>query len=248
VELINKKRAVVLFTASTEMETGKNLISLRKKNKKLFEIFQSNISNTVNEARKQISFDFVVSSDFSSYNSFRSSSYNLLQSGKNFAERFENTLRQVFSNNYAEVIIIGDDCVAFDSKLIIDAFNKLSYNDYVVGPASDGGFYLLGLKYFQNESFKNITWQTSSVTNELIKNISNEGSAFQLLPVLSDIDSKHDLYEWLNSRSSKTSFAYSQIVRLLTEPILSLKEIIFFISSKSFSLHFSNLPPPAFSR
>jgi glycosyltransferase A (GT-A) superfamily protein (DUF2064 family) len=248
VELNNKKRAVVLFTASPEMETGKKLISLKKRNKKLFEIFQSNISKTVHEARKQISFDFVVSSDFSSYNSIRSGSYNILQTGKNFAERFENTLHQMFSNKYEEVIIIGDDCVAFDSKLIVDAFTKLSFNDYVVGPASDGGFYLLGLKYLQDETFKNIQWQTGSVTNELIKNISNEGSAFELLPVLSDIDSEHDLYEWLNSSSSKTSFAYSQIIKLLTEQILPFTEIIFFISSKSFSLHFSNLPPPAFCR
>lgn len=247
-ELINKKRAVVLFTASPEMETGKKLIGLKKRNKKLFEIFQSNISKTVNDARKQISFDFVVSSDFTSNNSIRFGSYNILQSGKNFAERFENTLHQMFSDKYEEVIIIGDDCVAFDSKLIIDAFNKLSSNDYVIGPASDGGFYLLGLKYFQHETFKNIQWQTSSVTNELITNISNGGSTFQLLPVLSDIDSEHDLYEWLNSSSSKISLAYSQIIKLLTEPILFLKEIIFFISSKSFSLHFSNLPPPAFCR
>ena len=118
----------------------------------------------------------------------------------------------------------------------------------MVGPASDGGFYLLGLKYFQIETFKNIQWQTSSVTNELITNISNGVSTFQLLPVLSDIDSEHDLYEWLNSSSSKISLAYSQIIKLLTEPILFLKEIIFSISSKSFSLHFSNLPPPAFCR
>ncbi|HMU44240.1 MAG TPA: DUF2064 domain-containing protein [Ignavibacteriaceae bacterium] len=243
---MNKKRAVVLFTASPEMEAGNKLIGNKKINKKLFEIFRSNISKTVDEAREQVLFDFVVSSDFSSNNSIRLGSYNILQTGKNFAERFENTLHQMFSNKYEEVIIIGDDCVAFDSKLIVDAFTKLSCNDYVVGPAFDGGFYLLGLKYFQKETFKNIQWQTSTVTNELITNILNEGSIFDLLPALSDIDSERDLYEWLNSACSKTYLAYSQIIKLLTQPILVFIEIIFFISSKSFSLHFSNLPPPAF--
>lgn len=247
-EFITKKRAVVLFTASPEMETGKKLLTLKKRNKKLLEIFQSSISKTIHDAREKISFDFVVSSDFSAYNSIHSGSYNILQTGKNFAERFENTIRQMFLNKYDEVIIIGDDCINFNSKLIIDAFHKLGSNDYVVGPATDGGFYLLGLKFLRDETFKNIKWQTSSVANELIKNISNEGSGFELLPVLSDIDSKQDIYEWLNSGSSKTSLTYSQIIKLLTRQTLHITETIFSILINSFSLQYSNLPPPAFHR
>lgn len=121
-----------------------------------------------------------------------------LQKGNSFGTRmcraFELTL-----NNRQKAVIIGSDCVELTSHIIRKAFDKLSTFDVVLGPAKDGGYYLMGLKKVYPELFINKRWSTSSVLADTLNDIKNLGLSFYLLPVLSDIDEFEDF------KSSKLS-------------------------------------------
>ena len=78
-------------------------------------------------------------------------------------------------------------------------------NDIVLGPANDGGYYLIGMKKMQSFIFENIEFGTQSVLSQTISVIKKSGLKYSLLPELIDIDTEKDLLYWLNERS-KSSF------------------------------------------
>lgn len=108
----------------------------------------------------------------------------------------KNAFKSVF-NAYSEqdtckVVIIGSDCPYLTPSIMDDAFFCLEQADFVVGPTYDGGYYLLGMKIFTPNIFDDIEWSTESVFDQTIDKIKNQGSTFQLLPTLHDIDTEDD--------------------------------------------------------
>jgi len=107
-----------------------------------------------------------------------------------------------FETAYESVVIIGSDCLELTSEIIKDSFNVLQENDVVLGPAKDGGYYLMGMKKLHVSFFFSKDWGTSSVLQETLKNIHQKKLSLKLLPVLSDIDDEKDLnsaFAFLNS-------------------------------------------------
>jgi len=127
------------------------------------------------------------------------------QEGDDLGTRMKNAFDKVFSTGSPKVIIIGTDIPELSKKIIFDAFNHLDENDVAIGPSRDGGYYLLGIKNMHSKLFDGIEYSTSSVLNETITKVKELGLSFQLLPVLSDVDTEEDLIDWMNS-SSNTSF------------------------------------------
>ena len=103
-----------------------------------------------------------------------------------------------FKNGAQKVVIIGSDCPEISSDIIDRAFNFLESNDFVIGPTFDGGYYLLGMKAFSDEVFKNIEWSTSAVLTATLENINNEQKSYTLLTHLRDLDNEDDLNELSN--------------------------------------------------
>ena len=79
-----------------------------------------------------------------------------IQKGKNLGEKMENAFRWAFSLKYKNVILIGSDLWSLDKDTLIEAKKALEHNDLVIGPCYDGGYYLIGMKNFNNKIFKNI--------------------------------------------------------------------------------------------
>ena len=125
-----------------------------------------------------------------------------LQEGNSFGARMCNAFQMAFKN-HEKAVIIGSDCEELSSKIIRDAFNKLSEFDVVLGPAKDGGYYLMGLKKIYPELFTNKQWSTSSVLEDTLEDIKKLGLSYYLLPVLSDID---DFEDFKNSKLYKKIF------------------------------------------
>lgn len=97
---------------------------------------------------------------------------------------------QAFQDGFEKVVIIGSDLYDINHKLIDKAFAKLDHNDAVIGPATDGGYYLLGTKSIFSEIFKNKPWGTDEVLNLTLKNLKSKQVA--LLEEKNDIDYKED--------------------------------------------------------
>ena len=104
-----------------------------------------------------------------------------------------NAFGEGFNNGYQSICIIGSDCFELNSKIILQAFETLTKNDVVMGPAKDGGYYLLGMNRLHREVFKNKTWSTDSVSTETISDFKELGLTYDLLDVLSDVDEEKDL-------------------------------------------------------
>ena len=114
-----------------------------------------------------------------------------LQSGTDLGERMCNAFQDAFISNYKKVIIIGSDLLDLKPHHIHQAFDELENNDFVIGPAKDGGYYLLGMNKINSNIFKNKAWGTSSVLKNTLNNIEN--SNVKLLEELNDIDTFEDM-------------------------------------------------------
>ena len=120
-----------------------------------------------------------------------------LQVGNNLGERmrqaFETAFMEFASDTNNKVVIIGSDCMEITPGVIEAAFDLLDDRDIAIGPASDGGYYLLGMKRLHPELFEGKAWSTGTVLNDTLEDAERLGLSHTELPVLSDMDDIDDL-------------------------------------------------------
>ncbi len=116
-----------------------------------------------------------------------------IQSGTDLGERMKTAFKSSFTENYDKVVIIGTDCFELETQNILSAFSRLDDADIVLGPAIDGGYYLLGMKKFNPALFENIHWSTGKVFNQTIVICRKLKLSVSLLPELNDIDNEEDI-------------------------------------------------------
>ncbi len=105
-------------------------------------------------------------------------------------------LNQFFAealNRNGPVVVIGSDSPTLPRSYIEQAFELLSQNDIVLGPAVDGGYYLIGQRKLIPELFENIDWSSLEVLNQTVQQVQRSGNSLGLLPPWYDIDSFDDL-------------------------------------------------------
>ncbi len=99
----------------------------------------------------------------------------------------------VMSKGYEKVILIGSDVYSITSDILAKAFNSLQTKEVVIGPAEDGGYYLIGMGKMVPFIFQNKQWSSDSVFQDTLQDLIN--IPYALLPVLNDIDYEEDLPE-----------------------------------------------------
>lgn len=122
-----------------------------------------------------------------------------LQTGQDLGQKMANAFSHGFRSGYHSICIIGTDCFELTSGIIQEAFVRLRSNDTVIGPATDGGYYLLGMNAHYPTLFTNKLWSTDSVCNATIQDFKTLGLRYYELPVLTDVDEANDLAEELKS-------------------------------------------------
>jgi rSAM/selenodomain-associated transferase 1 len=115
------------------------------------------------------------------------------QRGKDLGEKMQNAFTDGFAQGMTAIAIIGTDCPEIGEKLILEAFAALKTHDLVLGPAADGGYYLIGLKQVFPELFQSIPWGTGGVLAETQKIAAQLALTTAYLPILADIDRPEDL-------------------------------------------------------
>ena len=113
------------------------------------------------------------------------------QKGEDLGIRMQNSFQNAFDIGYKKVLIIGSDLYDLTENHINKAFQKLDTNDVVIGPAEDGGYYLLGMKKLQPNIFINKDWGTSTVRKDTLKDL--EKVSVHLLEELNDVDVIEDI-------------------------------------------------------
>ncbi|WP_299618266.1 DUF2064 domain-containing protein [uncultured Tenacibaculum sp.] len=126
------------------------------------------------------------------------------QVGTSFGERFSNAIETVFNQGYDHVITIGNDSPELNSAHILIAHENLIRQRNTLGPALDGGVYLIGIskQQFLKDEFASLPWQTSELLNTLTAFFTQKTLNPFLLQPLKDLDSKSDLFYFLQSGRS----------------------------------------------
>ncbi|MEL7833089.1 TIGR04282 family arsenosugar biosynthesis glycosyltransferase [Fodinibius sp. Rm-B-1B1-1] len=115
------------------------------------------------------------------------------QEGENLGQRMQHAFREAFESEQQKVVIIGSDCASLRNEIVQEAFNKLDTHEVVIGPAQDGGYYLLGMSEYYPVLFEGKSWSSSSVLQSTVEQVEKMNLSYHLLPTLNDIDTEADL-------------------------------------------------------
>jgi len=114
-----------------------------------------------------------------------------LQQGEGLGKRMKNAFEEGFRNGYKNIIIIGSDLYDLQREDLEKAFQLLQEKDAVIGPATDGGYYLLGMNQLFPAVFEDKEWGTSSVLEDTLKDL--KGKNIALLEARNDVDYYSDI-------------------------------------------------------
>jgi rSAM/selenodomain-associated transferase 1 len=119
----------------------------------------------------------------------------LPQNGKDLGERMKNGFIEAFEMGFQRVVLIGSDILDLPLEFIEEAFKSLEKKDVVIGPAYDGGYYLVGFKKktFSPRVFEEMTWGTETVFDKTMKVLKQLKKRVHTLPYRRDIDTLEDL-------------------------------------------------------
>jgi uncharacterized protein len=115
------------------------------------------------------------------------------QRGDDLGERLIHAIASAFDRGAGAVIVIGGDCPALTGSCLREAARELAAADVVLGPAADGGYYLIGLRRPQPDLFRHIRWSTGAVLASTLKRARAAGLSVAMLPTKEDVD---DLPGW----------------------------------------------------
>lgn len=118
-----------------------------------------------------------------------------LQEDGDLGVRIKKAFQTAFEQ-HSKVVIIGSDCASLNVEIVEEAFMALNSSPFVIGPAMDGGYYLIGMNQLELSVFENIDWSTDQVFNQTIAAIKKLNKSCYLLPELSDIDYEEDWNEY----------------------------------------------------
>ncbi len=114
-----------------------------------------------------------------------------VQKGGNLGERMRQAFTDRFAEGYQRVVIIGSDSPTLPAAYIAQALQ--SNKEVVIGPSTDGGYYLVGMQGKVKDIFEGVPWGTESVLSETLKVLKQQQAKAELLPVWYDVDLPEDL-------------------------------------------------------
>jgi rSAM/selenodomain-associated transferase 1 len=123
------------------------------------------------------------------------------QRGTQLGDRLSDSVEAAFGEGACKVAIIGSDCPELDFTAVATALNLLDDHDLVLGPAVDGGYYLIALRAPIIEIFVGVSWGGPTVLAETLNKAQSLGLTIALLPTLADLDRAEDIQLALSSSS-----------------------------------------------
>ena len=190
-----KKNLILIFAKNPVAGRVKTRLAKDVGEKKALQVYQylldhsAKVTSRVNASKQVWYADHIKEKDIWDNEVFEKK----LQSGDHLGERMENAFRSAFAEGYEKVVIVGTDLYDIQPADIDKAFQKLDEFSAVIGPAKDGGYYLLGMNSMITKVFKNKKWSTDSVFRETMTDLQDHNT-YQL-EVRNDIDILEDIME-----------------------------------------------------
>ena len=191
--LPSSKNALIVFTRNPELGKCKTRLAATIGDQSALDVYRFLLDHTVKITTPVTADVYVYYSekikdvDIWDTSIFRKKQ----QQGRDLGDKMQHAFTELFEMGYQKAIIIGSDMYDISSQEIENAFLRLENNNFVIGPAQDGGYYLLGMKQLKSSLFKNKKWGTQSVLEDTIQDLTKE--TLSILPEKNDIDYYEDI-------------------------------------------------------
>ena len=126
------------------------------------------------------------------------------QSGGDLGERMAAAIAAELRGGADRVVLIGTDCPDLDAAAVARAFGALDAADVVLGPALDGGYYLVGMRRLHAPVFAGVPWSSADTLGVTLERAHAHGLAVALLEPLRDVDTESDWRAWAGAREAAT--------------------------------------------
>ncbi len=191
--LASSKDLLLIFTRNPELGKCKTRLAETVGDETALEIYNFLLRHTVSitenlNAAKQVWYSEEIWEDDIWDDAFYDKK---LQKGPDLGVRMANAFQEGFASGYGRISIIGSDMFDLKQNDLENAFAQLKENDFVIGPAEDGGYYLLGMKTFKPELFRDIPWGSETVLEDTLKHLKKE--KFVVLEERNDVDVYEDI-------------------------------------------------------
>lgn len=191
--LANSKNLLLIFTRNPELGKCKTRLAAKVGNEAALDIYKFLLNHTV-EITKDLNVQKCVyySEEIWQEDIWDNTIYDKkVQIGTDLGERMANAFTQGFAAGFERIIVIGSDMYDLDPSDLQASFTALEKDDYVIGPAADGGYYLLGMKKYKQELFSNKQWGKDTVLEATMNDLSDEKVA--VLAEKNDVDHYEDI-------------------------------------------------------
>ncbi|ADV48263.1 Protein of unknown function DUF2064 [Cellulophaga algicola DSM 14237] len=192
---MSKENLLLIFTRNPELGKCKTRLAASVGDQKALEIYKFLLNHTAEitqnlKVKKHVYYSETIwKSDIWNNETYEKR----LQEGISLGLRMENAFKAGFKQGYKKIIVIGSDMYDLSQADLENAFNLLDSSDFVVGPAEDGGYYLLGMKTVEHSVFTDKAWGTPTVLKDTLKNL--EHKKVTLLETRNDVDILEDINE-----------------------------------------------------
>ncbi|WP_375238515.1 TIGR04282 family arsenosugar biosynthesis glycosyltransferase [Aurantibacter sp.] len=185
--------ALIIFTRNPELGKCKTRLAKTIGDQEALNVYKFLLQHTANVAKKVKSSRYVYYSvKIRDNDIWDKTLFNKKQQfGEDLGIRMQNAFQELFNLGHEKVIIIGSDLLDLSTEIIEEAYKKLDTNDAVIGPAEDGGYYLLGFKKPTPEVFNIKNWGTETVYKQTLEKLISK--KVYVLETLNDIDYVEDL-------------------------------------------------------
>ena len=190
---MESKTLIIVFVRNTQLGAVKTRLASTIGDRIALKIYKALLKHTAREVnkvsadKKVLYSEYIKDVDIWGEMNFLKG----LQSKGNLGQRMESAFKTAFAKGYKNVVIVGSDLYSLKSSHIETAIKQLKKNEVVLGPAADGGYYLLGLKMSLSALFCNKQWGSATVLEDTLNDL--KSSSVFLLEPLNDIDTFEDL-------------------------------------------------------
>lgn len=193
--LRRESAALIIFVRNPVLGKVKTRLAETLGAENALKIYQKLLQHTHEITKDMVAEKYIFYADYINHDDLWENQiyHKEIQSGLNLGERMENAFELLFDRGYKEVAIVGSDCYDLTPEILLTAFDRLKNVDVVIGPATDGGYYLLGMNIFIPQLFENKNWSSKTVLSETVTQINSYNYSLFQLQALNDVDEEKDV-------------------------------------------------------
>lgn len=190
---MKSKNLLLIFTRNPEFGKCKSRLAAKVGKQTALDIYKFLLDHTVSITKKlEANRTVLYSEEIWENDIWDNTIYQKqLQKGDDLGIRMKNAFEEGFNAGYTKIIVIGSDMFDLSQENLELAFKKLDSSDFVIGPAEDGGYYLLGMKILEPSLFVDKNWGTNTVLRDTLDNLKNK--KIELLEIRNDVDYYEDI-------------------------------------------------------